>query len=775
VCALAIVVGIGTRNGRAQETDYAPRAVFYSDGRVTRFEKNPVTIRLGPLPENLTDSGFDDEFRKAVELWETATDGLVRCVFVGDEVEKPDIPVSWVTKIPGRSQETHLGKTVLTRDTETAYHITMELGVYDTTTGRLLTREKMLSVCLHELGHAFGLWGHSDVADDVMSPSTEATAPTARDVATMKRLYALPQDAPLHELAMEALRADLEREPSNVDYQFLLGNLLLDAKRYDEAVDRFLQVLTLDARHQDAAERLVRAHLELGKAKEALQEIERSSDPSPEFYNNAARIFYDRGEIHEAIQSLERAVRLDPRFEVAKRNLGRLYAREADRLADIGDLAGAETLMRRATETIPSETGYRMRLGVLLDQLGKSADALAVLNDIVRQEPGNAVARQVLAKAYNNAGVEATTHERWKEAVDAFEEALRHDPSLETARANRAAALWKWGIAVEATDIPRSSGIFERFLDVEPGSVAGHVRVGVLYAQLSDFPHAIAAFERARQLDPNDPIIIKNLIVTHHQYGVNLDKTGHLDAAIEQFRQGLALDADYLDLYRSLGQTYARMGRHEDALGAYAEILKRSPTDAWAQSSVVNVYLAAGNEAFQKGRLQEAIARFESVPDTSRTAAVYAMLGYLYLTTDRPVKAVDGLGRALLLDPRSKTNRANFDLANKRLQKANRDKPSAETQAAVVRAEAYDLAARIATRPKKADVARFSELVASAPTDAVTTAALQDCALVVARSANTRYPADAETAARNALRLNPSHAELRAWVNGIAQPVTDTP
>lgn len=751
--------------GWAQEGDYLPRAVFYSDGRTARFEKNPVTIRLAPLPEHLRD--YEADFRKAVALWERATNGLIQGVFVGDEVERPDIPVSWVTKVSGRSQEVHLGKTSLIRDSESSYYVKMEIGLYDVTTGKLLSHEKMLSVCLHELGHAFGLWGHSDVAEDVMSPSTEARAPTPRDVATLKRLYALPPNTPLHEPAMEALRHDLEREPANVESHFLLGTLLFDVKRYDEAVDRFLHVLTLDGGHQDAAERLVRAYLEMGKAKEALEEGERFGAFSPEFYNNAARILYERGEVHEAIRSLEKAVRLNPNFEVAKRNLGRLYAREADRLAELGDLAAAETLMRRALERAPADTGYRLRLGVVLAQLGKSEEALAVLREVVRQEPENTLARQVLAKTYNNAGVEATTREHWQVAVQAFEEALRLDPTLETARANRAAALWKWGVALEEVDLSQALGVFERFLEAEPKSVAGHVRVGVLYAQLNDFPRAIAAFERAKRLDPDDPIITKNLIVTHHQYGVNLDRMGRYDAAVEQFRAGLALDPDYLDLYRSLGQTYSHMGRREEALRTYAEILQRDPTDAWAQSAVVSTSLAAGNEAFQKGKLQEALTHFEKVPDASRTAAVHAMVGYLYLATDQPAKAVDPLGRALLLDPNAKTNRVNFDLAVKRLQKLQSENPSSQTQAVLVRAEAYDLAARIAVRPRKADVQRFSEILTSDSYDPLTTKVLQDCALIVARSANARYPAEAEAVARTALRRNPSHEPLRAWVNGI--------
>jgi hypothetical protein len=63
--------------------------------------------------------------------------------------------------------------------------------------------EALQATALHELGHAFGLWGHSDAGDDAMA-ATPGPRPvlelTARDRATVQWLYRQPTrfGAPLH-------------------------------------------------------------------------------------------------------------------------------------------------------------------------------------------------------------------------------------------------------------------------------------------------------------------------------------------------------------------------------------------------------------------------------------------------------------------------------------------------------------------------------------------------------------------------------------------------
>lgn len=60
--------------------------------------------------------------------------------------------------------------------------------------GAVAAPSALRAVVTHELGHAFGIGGHSDAADDVMHPEPRASALSARDARTLRYVLHRPAD-----------------------------------------------------------------------------------------------------------------------------------------------------------------------------------------------------------------------------------------------------------------------------------------------------------------------------------------------------------------------------------------------------------------------------------------------------------------------------------------------------------------------------------------------------------------------------------------------------
>ena len=155
------------------------------------------------------------EIRYAMNVWETASNGKIRFQET-ETLEQADIRVTPTDSGRLRFLDTQLGSAELTRLAQNTYTVsgadvqiqsnntgqssntsvdfTVEVILVlesDGTTGEL-TQEEMRTVCLHEFGHAIGLWGHSPDNLDVCHATATAQHPTERDINTLRKLYNTP-------------------------------------------------------------------------------------------------------------------------------------------------------------------------------------------------------------------------------------------------------------------------------------------------------------------------------------------------------------------------------------------------------------------------------------------------------------------------------------------------------------------------------------------------------------------------------------------------------
>jgi Flp pilus assembly protein TadD len=125
--------------------------------------------------------------------------------------------------------------------------------------------------------------------------------------------------------------------------------------------------------------------------------------------------------IHQAMDKLRVALKIDPRNDAAYVDLGFCYG-------VLRDGATAVDMYRTATELNPSGNNF-IELADIYMRVGDTEDALLAANAGIIKDPSN-------ARLYNAKGMALNDLQRFDEAEEAWEKALKLNPNLKVAQAN---------------------------------------------------------------------------------------------------------------------------------------------------------------------------------------------------------------------------------------------------------------------------------------------------------------------------------------------------
>ena len=152
--------------------------------------------------------------------------------------------------------------------------------------------------------------------------------------------------------------------------------------------------------------------------------------------------------IHQAMDKLHAALKIDPRNDSAYVDLGFCHGvlREGDTAVD---------MYRKATELNPSGDNF-IELADIYMRVGDTQDALLAANAGLIKDPSN-------ARLYNARGMALNDLQRFDEAEEAWEKALELNPNLKVAAANlealNAGPTGRGSISKHPPKAPASSGM----------------------------------------------------------------------------------------------------------------------------------------------------------------------------------------------------------------------------------------------------------------------------------------------------------------------------
>jgi Flp pilus assembly protein TadD len=204
--------------------------------------------------------------------------------------------------------------------------------------------------------------------------------------------------------------------------------------------------------------------------------------------------FFTKGDMEKAIFHYEEALRIKPKFVLARSNL-------AAALQQAGKTEDAIAQFRQALETAPDDPDIHVNLGDALGRSGRAREAMGEYRQALKISPDDENARF-------NLGLALFQNNDTAEAIEQFQEALKTKPDDEMVHNVLGQALAKKGRTNEAI------ASYQRAVEINPQFAEAYDNLGVILAQQGKIREAIASWQKALEIKPDLLGALNNLAWT---------------------------------------------------------------------------------------------------------------------------------------------------------------------------------------------------------------------------------------------------------------------
>jgi tetratricopeptide (TPR) repeat protein len=197
----------------------------------------------------------------------------------------------------------------------------------------------------------------------------------------------------------------------------------------------------------------------------------------------------------------------------------------ANILKNEGQVEQAVDHFNAALRIRPNSPEVHNNLANALSQLDRIDDAIKHYKKALQLKPD-------FAQAHYNLAVLLAKQERTDEAIASYRQALRYRPQDVDTLSNLGFALAQKG------DYDEAIMCYNKALELEPDNVIAHGRLGLALAAVNKLDEAIEQFRIVLEASPDDVEMYCNM-------GILLDRQGKTDEAIKAYQRALQVNPDY--------------------------------------------------------------------------------------------------------------------------------------------------------------------------------------------------------------------------------------
>lgn len=264
------------------------------------------------------------------------------------------------------------------------------------------------------------------------------------------------------------------------------GNVYLDLKKYDLAIQDYSQAIKIDPEYDVAYRNRGLTHKKKGEYDEAIKDCNKAISLNPKYVNayvDLGNSHKMKGEYYKAVEFLSVAINLDPDYALAYNNRGNAYL----------SLKAYDTAIKDYTLAIQYDPEYALAYrnrGLAWQKKGENKKTIEDCTKAIKYDPD-------YADAYLDRGLSYYYMEDYDNAIKDYNQALKINPNSSLGYGNRGLA-WKkkeeYSIALED---------FNKAIRLNPEYYIAYNNRGNTYLILKDYDRAIKDYDQALKINPS--------------------------------------------------------------------------------------------------------------------------------------------------------------------------------------------------------------------------------------------------------------------------------
>lgn len=450
--------------------------------------------------------------------------------------------------------------------------------------------------------------------------------------------------------AFELLRYCAELNPQAPEVWFYLAQYYASLKDKERALEYFKKAVDLNPDNTTYLETLAEAYVNMGRYEEAIAAIERltrNSSGNVDMLSMLVQLYLQQADYDKAIATLERMEEQEGKSERLSYAKSDIYTKKGDKQAAIAE-------MKMLADQYPNDLNYRGMYADMLLMNGGEAEAMPILESILREEPDN-VRAMLSMRAYYKQDTDMVradsvtmciltnrnttpanrvyimrqeigeSEERGGDSLrimQYFDGMRRQLPQPDMDVAMLQVAYMK------LKNMPRDTirNVLEWVLDVAPDNAAARLEL-VSYAWMrDDMPAVVDLCRAARQYNPD------NMGFYYYQ-GMAYYRMGDEDNALEAFQNGISVITEdsspelASDFYSAMGDMLFQRGRDVEAFAAYDSCLQWKPDNIGCLNNYA-YYLSLKERDLEKAE-QMSYKTIKAEPENATYLDTYAWILFL--------------------------------------------------------------------------------------------------------------------------------------------------